>query len=89
MQRTRKVVLALAIPALALGLAPVAQADQSDNQWGQDVKSCNASRCYPGGTTRGEYVNGQARDADGPGYGREIHDLAKPGKSDPNGGPLN
>lgn len=56
------------------------------NNWGQDVKAANhADNGYPNGTSRGGYVSGQARDSDGPGYGREIHDLASPGKSDPKG----
>ena len=56
------------------------------NNWGQEVKAANqAENGYPNGTSRGDYVSGQARDSDGPGYGREIHDLANPGKSDPKG----
>ena len=70
------------IPALALaaGAAP-AQGEQSN--WGQEVKACNATDCYPGGTSRGEYVRGQANDSEGPGYASEIHTYANPGKSDP------
>ena len=56
------------------------------SNWGQDVKAANqAENGYPNGTSRGGYVSGQARDSDGPGYGREIHGLANPGKSDPKG----
>jgi hypothetical protein len=85
----KKTGISIGVIALALGLAPIAQADNDNNNWGQEVKGCvNNSGCYNGGT-RGSYVNQQAKDADGPGYGREIHDLAKPGNSDPNGGPLN
>ena len=57
------------------------------NNWGQGVKDCNQNNCYPGGSKRGEYVKGQAKDADGPGYGGEIHSLANPGNSDPQGAP--
>ncbi|MEE2035234.1 hypothetical protein [Rhodococcus chondri] len=64
-------------------VAPTAAAAPGQDNWGQEVKECNASNCYPGGTSRGDYVKGQARDGDGPGYGREIHDLANPGNSDP------
>ncbi len=49
--------------------------------WGQEVKACNQTSCYPGGTSRGVYVSTQARDAQGPGYAWEIHELAKPGSS--------
>jgi len=49
--------------------------------WGQEVKACNQSSCYPGGESRGAYVSGQARDDQGPGYGYEIHTLAYPGHS--------
>ena len=70
------------IAAVLLPFSATAASGQQDN-WGQEVKSCNQSDCYPGGTSRGEYVRGQARDAEGPGYGGEIHALANPGKSDP------
>lgn len=55
---------------------------QQDN-WGQEVKACNQTSCYPAGTSRGEYVRDEARDGDGPGYASEIHTLAHPGKSNP------
>lgn len=84
-------VKAICVAAVALSLAAgVANADPAGEgpSWGSEVKGCvKNSSCYGGGS-RGSYVNEQARDGDGPGYGREIHDLAKPGASDPNGGPL-
>lgn len=53
------------------------------NNWGQVVSGCNASSCYPGGTSRGVYVSGQATDSQTPGYAYEIHNLAHPGNSNP------
>ncbi len=53
------------------------------NNWGQEVKSCNQTACYPGETSRGAYVSQQAKDNQGPGYGYEIHEFANPGNSDP------
>lgn len=53
------------------------------DSWGQEVKACNQTDCYPGGTNRGEYVRQQAHDSDSPGYGWEIHNLANPGNSNP------
>jgi hypothetical protein len=78
--------------AVSFGLllaAPTASADHRDehNNWGQEVAACNQTSCYGVGVSRGEYVREQARDDDGPGYAREIHDLANPGKSDPKGTP--
>jgi len=60
-----------------LSIGPVQSAPQ-DN-WGQQVKACNQSNCYPDGTSRGAYVRQQARDDQGPGYGYEIQTLASPG----------
>lgn len=57
--------------------------DVPANNWGQEVKACNLSDCYPGGMSRGEYVRVQAQDDQEPGYGWEIHALVSPGKSDP------
>jgi len=57
------------------------KSDLPANNWGQEVKDCKS--CY---TTRGDYVHDQARDDQAPGYGREIHDLASPGKSVANPG---
>lgn len=55
------------------------------NNWGQVVAGCNASSCYGPGLSRGDYVSGQARDNQTPGYGYEIHNLADPGNSNPGG----
>jgi hypothetical protein len=77
-----KVLLIAAALTVSLG-APNAFSQQAN--WGQEVKSCNESNCYPGGSSRGEYVRDQARDAAGPGYAQEIHSLANPGKSEPKG----
>jgi hypothetical protein len=41
------------------------------------------SNCYPGGTSRGVYVSGQATDSETPGYGYEIINLASPGNANP------
>ena len=65
----------VAIPATAAMAAP--------SNWGQEVKACNQSSCYPGGTNRGGYVSGQASDGQGPGYAWEIHNLAHPGNATP------
>src|SRR5262245_40947926 len=59
---------------LAVSTAP-AVAQTKFKNWGQEVKNCNQTSCYPGGTKRGAYVREQARDAEGPGYGYEIHKL--------------
>jgi hypothetical protein len=80
---------AAAMVALLAVLSPAnakAQPPPPPDNWGQEVKSCNQTNCYPGGTSRGGYVNGQAKDDDAPGYGKEIQDLANgtgPGKADP------
>jgi hypothetical protein len=74
--------LAIGISALALTALGAGPATAN---WGQEVKACNQTGCYPGGTQRGDYVSGQARDAEGPGYAWEIHRLANPGKSAPAG----
>ena len=73
---------------------------QSCNSWGQAVKACNASDCYslPNGTTftnRGGYVSTVAQNPSvgydpsfsGNGYGGQLHDLAHPGNSSPQGTP--
>ena len=75
-----KSVMIFAALILTTGVG-ASQAQQSN--WGQQVKACNQTDCYPGGTSRGEYVRGQAKDSDRPGYASEIHSLANPGKSDP------
>ncbi len=66
---------------ISVGGAGAAHADWKN--WGQEVKDCNATSCYPGGETRGGYVNVQARDTESPGYAWEIHAYATPGKSTP------
>ena len=83
----RTVVRAAVIVATGLGIglvgaAPAVAAPPTDS-WGQEVKACNESSCYPGGTNRGAYVRGQSHDDQGPGYSWEIHNLANPGKADP------
>ena len=77
-----KILLVAALVAIPLSVTPVSA---QQNNWGQEVKSCNESDCYPNASSRGEYVREQARDADGPGYAKEIHTLANPGKSEPKG----
>jgi hypothetical protein len=75
-----------ALGGVALGaslLLTPAVSHAAQNNWGQEVKNCNQTDCYPDGTSRGEYVRGQAKDDSGRGYGQEIHDLANPGKADP------
>ncbi len=66
-----------------LSVSLAAPAIAAPRNWGQEVKECNSSSCYPGGGSRGSYVREQARDGDGPGYAWEIHTLAHPGKSNP------
>jgi hypothetical protein len=75
-----KSVMIFAALFLTTGVGAV-QAQQSN--WGEEVKACNQTDCYPGGTSRGEYVSRQAKDSEDPGYAAEIHSLANPGKSDP------
>lgn len=71
----------LAVPAAVMGSMAVAHAAPAT--WGQEVKTCNASACYPDGTARGAYVRDQAGDDSGRGYSQEIHDLADPGRALP------
>lgn len=78
----RKLVTVIAAALMALSIAAGAGAAPGNN-WGQEVSGCNHSDCYPGGTSRGGYVSGQARDSQTPGYGWEIHNLAHPGNSNP------
>ena len=78
-------VIALVGTVVAVGstlVAAPATAGEYAN-WGQEVKACNQSSCYPGGGSRGSYVRVQATDGEGPGYAWEIHTLAHPGSSDP------
>ena len=70
--------------AVVVGVSLVAAPASADYaNWGQEVKDCNLSDCYPGGGSRGSYVSGQASDGEGPGYAYEIHTLANPGSADP------
>lgn len=79
-----KRIFGIAAAFMVIATVP-AIADPDPTSWGQQVKACNSSDCYPGGTSRGEYVRTQATDEQTPGYGQEIHDLANPGNSDPKG----
>lgn len=72
-----------AVVLAVCSVVAVAPASAAPRNWGQEVKDCNHSSCYPQGSSRGGYVRGQARDGQGPGYGWEIHDLAHPGHSNP------
>ena len=78
--RFRYLIGAAAVIGCSLSAAP---ANAAYANWGQEVKACNSSSCYPDGGSRGSYVRVQARDDQGPGYGWEIHNLAHPGSSDP------
>lgn len=72
------------VTAVALGAALVGgSVGAAPTNWGQAVKECNQTSCYPDGTSRGVYVSGQANDSQTPGYAWEIHNLANPGNSDP------
>jgi hypothetical protein len=77
--------LALGLSAFGLILLGGGSAGATPANWGQEVKQCNETSCYPGGTSRGAYVSGQARDGEGPGYAWEIHTLANPGSASPAG----
>ena len=77
------VIVAFALAVALFPLSGQAKTKPGPNNWGQQVKTCNQTNCYPGGENRGSYVSKQARDADRPGYANEIHSLAKPGKSNP------
>ncbi len=82
----KKRVVTAAAAALALGVPGAATA--ASGTWGQEVRDCNHSSCYPGAGNRGSYVSQQARDGQGPGYGYEIQTLAQQprnhGSSNPN-----
>jgi hypothetical protein len=60
------------VPLLAV-LTPAnaqAQPPPPPDNWGQEVKSCNLQEPtprYPGATSRGGYVNGEAQDNEAPG----------------------
>lgn len=83
MKRTIAVGISV-IGFVVIGSVPAA-ADGHHENWGQEVKDCNQTSCYPGGTSRGAYVSGQAKDGEGPGYAWEIHTFANPGKASPTG----
>jgi hypothetical protein len=72
----------VALMTALLSFAAYAAAPSPDTNWGQQVKDCNLTSCYPGGTNRGTYVQGQATDTQGPGYGYEIQTLAPVPSSD-------
>lgn len=78
----RILTIVFSVIGLILVGAPAANATAN---WGQEVKDCNMTSCYPGGTVRGAYVSTQAKDGEGPGYGWEIHTLANPGEASPAG----
>lgn len=80
-ERLRYALVGLAVTASLLASAGAAHA--ASGTWGQEVKACNQTACYPGGAQRGDYVSDQAGDDSGRGYGQEIHDLAGPGKAHP------
>lgn len=84
MKRSVKRAIVISTFALGMGLASAAPALAAPpDNWGQEVKACNQTNCYPDGTNRGEYVRQQAHDSESPGYAWEIHNLAKPGNSTP------
>jgi len=76
----KRLLLGAALLAVCSVIA-AAPASAAPRNWGQEVKDCNHSSCYPQSSSRGGYVSGQARDEQGPGYGWEIHNLAQPGRS--------
>jgi hypothetical protein len=75
----------LAVGLSIIGFTLVGGVPSASANWGQEVKECNRTSCYPGGTSRGVYVSGQANDGEGPGYAWEIHTLANPGSASPAG----
>ncbi len=78
-------ILAATLGTCAALLAPPASASPPYT-WGQEVKACNASSCYPDGTTRGVYVRARAQDWSTPGYAWEIQALALSPRGLGNGG---
>lgn len=81
----KRTICAIILGVAAGTLAATAPATAAGHNWGQEVKACNHTPgCYPEGS-RGAYVSGQAKDAEGPGYAWEIHHLANPGNADPAG----
>lgn len=84
MSRTIRAAVAAGAFSITMLAAPgTAYASHDGTPWGQEVSQCNADSCYQQGQSRGEYVSGQAKDDDKPGYGQEIHGLANPGHADP------
>ena len=77
---------AFAATFVVLLAAPAAASAKPPDTWGQEVKACNVSDCYPGGTSRGEYVSEQADDSQAPGYAWEIQELALSDRGFGNGG---
>jgi hypothetical protein len=67
-------------------LALPASAAAAPDTWGQEVKDCNATSCYPGGTNRGAYVRTRAKDSETPGYAWEVQNLALSPRALGNGG---
>jgi hypothetical protein len=84
MKETKRIAAAIAVCA---GLLVVpASAAAAPSTWGQEVKECNATSCYPGGSNRGGYVRVEAQDSETPGYAREVQDLALNPRGIGNGG---
>jgi len=78
----RKIMMLGTGALMAVGVL-AAPAGATPDTWGQQVKACNLTSCYPGATNRGTYVRGQATDSQAPGYAWEIHTFASPGNSAP------
>lgn len=78
----KRLVLSAAVAAVGSVLLSASASAEPAN-WGQEVKACNLTSCYPLGASRGGYVSEQAQDGQNPGYAWEIHNLARPGRSDP------
>jgi hypothetical protein len=70
----------------AVLLALPASAAAAPDTWGQEVQGCNATSCYPEGSTRGGYVSAQAKDSETPGYAWEVQSLALDPRDLGNGG---
>ncbi len=74
------------IAVCAALIALPASAAAASNTWGQEVKACNATSCYPEGTDRGAYVMVQSQDSEAPGYASEIQNFALDPQGLGNGG---
>ena len=83
MRFVRRVAATAALAGACVGISATTAAHAAGSNWGQEIKACKESNCYPGGTKRGAYVSGQAGDGQGPGYAWEIHNLANPGNASP------